>query len=338
MSQEELDLRSNRVLTPADREALRPTVAELARLCPDIMARKIPEAAFQNAFIFAQAKHALRQGDSVVVVGGFEDPIGPALRELGYDVDISDPHLDGRDARAVWLDSVRSGRRYDVVVCCSVLEHAADEAQFVRQLYQVLHPGGVALLTTDFRDDWQEGMPAPDQRLYTAERLRWLAGQLPEGSLLAPPSWGPCEPYFEFNGVRYCFCSLAFRRLERPTAEEQQAVIYLFTAVLREESEANSRLREEIVSHQKTLQGAQERLACQQETNFHLREEIVSLQQALQGTQERLARYKAVEDVGPLTLRLAGRAYALSARFPTAKRLFKDLLHLHNRPAGKSGR
>jgi hypothetical protein len=136
MSQEELDLRSNRVLTPADREALRPAVAELTRLCPDIMARKIPEAAFQNAFIFAQAKHTLRPGDQLVVVGGFEDPIGPALRRLGYDVDISDPHLDGRDGRAVWLDSVRSGRLYDGVICCSVLEHTADEARFVRQLYR----------------------------------------------------------------------------------------------------------------------------------------------------------------------------------------------------------
>jgi SAM-dependent methyltransferase len=335
MSQEVLDLRSNRVLTPADREALRPAIAELARLCPDIMARKIPEAAFQNAFIFAQAKHTLRQGDSVVVVGGFEDPIGPALRELGYDVDISDPHLDGRDARAVWLDSVRSGRRYDVVVCCSVIEHADDEAQFVRQLYQVLRPGGVALLTTDFRDDWQEGMPAPDQRLYTAERLRWLAGQLPEGSLLAPPSWGPYEPYFEFNGVRYCFCSLAFRRLEQAAPDEQQAVIDLFTAALREEPEANSHLREEIVSLQQAVQSAQERLASQQASNSRLSEEIVSLQQALQGTQE---RYEAVKDVGPLTLRLASQAHALSTRFPTAKRLFKGLLHLHNQPTGKSGR
>src|SRR5262249_42933225 len=110
--QEVLDLRSNRVLTPDDREALRPAVAELTRLCPDIMAQKAPEAAFQNAFVYEQAKRGIRRADRVVVIGGFEDPVGPALRELGCDVEITDPQLDGKDAAAaVWLDAVRSGRR-----------------------------------------------------------------------------------------------------------------------------------------------------------------------------------------------------------------------------------
>lgn len=211
-----VDLASNRVLTPRDRERLRPAVTDLKELCPDIMSRKIPDAVFQNAFIFEQARALARREDRIVLIGGYEDPIGPSLQRLGYDVTITDPQLDGRDSDAVLEECLRTGIRYDMVISCSVIEHVEEDLEFLQSLLEMLRPGGVALLTTDFRDGWQPGIakPTPDVRLYTLERLRMIAAALPEGSLLDAASWRAVPPYFQYDGSDYGFCSIAFRRPE----------------------------------------------------------------------------------------------------------------------------
>ena len=183
--QQDVDLVGNRVLTPRDRERLRPSVAELTELCPDIMSRKFPEAVFKNAFIFEEARKFAKTGDKIVLVGGYDDPIGPALARLGFDVTITDPQLDGRESTDVLRDAILSGTRYDMVISCSVIEHVPEDIEFVQTLYDLTVPGGTILLTTDFRDGWRAGMPkpTPDVRLYTLERLRLLANSLPSGSL-----------------------------------------------------------------------------------------------------------------------------------------------------------
>jgi archaellum component FlaC len=208
------NLTSNRVLTPLDREQLEPVVEELTFLAPEIMSRKIPQAVFQNAFIFQQVKNSARKTDRIIVIGGYEDPIGPALQKLGYNVEISDPQLDGRDMETVWMQSQKFGIEYDIVISCSVLEHVDNDAEFIRQMYQILKPGGTAFLTADYLENWTEGMskPNPDLRLYTSERLRYLVSQLPADCLTDPPTWGDQSPYFQYESAKYGFCSLAFRR------------------------------------------------------------------------------------------------------------------------------
>ena len=210
----DVDLVANRVLTPRDRERLRPAVAELTELCPDIMARKFPEAVFQNAFIFEQARRLAKPGNKIALIGGYEDPIGPSLARLGFDVTITDPQVDGRDSTDVLRDAFLGGTQYDLVISCSVIEHVAEDIEFVQTLYDLTVPGGVILLTTDFRDGWKAGIPkpTPDVRLYTLERLRLLANALPEGSLLSPAAWKSEAPYFHYDGATYGFCSIAFRR------------------------------------------------------------------------------------------------------------------------------
>lgn len=209
-----VDLTSNRVLTPRDRERLRPSIEQMHELCPDIMSRKFPQAVFQNAFIFEQAKHLLQPGDRIILIGGYEDPIGPCLRQLGYDVTITDPQVDGRDSYQVLHDCLKSGDRYEMVISCSVLEHVEEDTVFIKTLYELLKPGGIALLTTDFKYDWQPGVPkpTPDVRLYTPERLQSLASALPEGSMLSAADWQRLPAYFHYDGADYGFCSLAFRR------------------------------------------------------------------------------------------------------------------------------
>jgi len=214
----EYNLVANRVLTPLDGDQFKPVIEELTSLARKIMSRTIPEAVFQNAFIFQQVKYVAKKTDSIMIIGGYEDPIGPALQKLGYDVKTTDPQLDGRDMEEVWLESIKFGLQYDIVISCSVLEHVENDVEFVQQMYQILKPGGVALLTADYLENWVDGnsKPTADIRLYTSERLRYLANHLPAGSLLDPPTWGHQTPYFEYESVKYGFCSLAFGRTTTP--------------------------------------------------------------------------------------------------------------------------
>lgn len=299
------DMRSNRVLTPADRESLKPVVEELKQLEPDIMSRKIPEAVFQNAFVFQQAKMFARRKDEIVLVGGFEDPIGPALKKLGYNVRITDPHpsMEGKDARDVWLETLeRTGQRYDLVISCSVIEHVPDDASFIFFLYQLLKPGGVALLTTDYREDYYEGMHKPDSdvRLYTSERLKHLASLVPGGGLLDRPDWSFVEPYFEIVGARYGFCSLAFRKRNDVPAE------MLANHILQHHVRASIENRDKAIDHLSR-------------DNNHLHKEVTRLDRDSHALRTELARFAGLADAGQRTINLLARVHRALKRLPFRK-------------------
>jgi len=305
-----VDLTGNRVLTPHDREQLRPVVEELSTLEPEIMSRKVPLAVFQNAFLFQQARAFARRTDRIMVIGGFEDPIGPALRKLGYDVTITDPMLDGKDMEAVWIESIRERTEYDVVICCSVIEHVENDARFIQQMYQVLRPGGTAILTTDYVERWEEGMPKPkaDYRLYSSDRLRMLAGHLPPDSLTDLPTWGEQVPYFEYESIQYSFCSLAFQRKVEgdPFGEFVRTQLVEYIGEQRQRHEEQARHVEVQAS---VIERQQRQLAALLQQGADLQDQS--------GTHPVL---------GPTTLRLARKLQEMSARFPTLSSLVKRLL------------
>ncbi|MCC6508830.1 MAG: hypothetical protein IT423_06970, partial [Pirellulaceae bacterium] len=118
-----LDMTPNRVLSARDRQRLRPVIEDLTALCPDIMSRKFPQAVFQNAFIFEQARRLAKTGDRIILIGGYEDPIGPSLQQLGFDVTITDPFIDGRSSDDVLVDTIRNSQVYDLVISFSVIEN-----------------------------------------------------------------------------------------------------------------------------------------------------------------------------------------------------------------------
>ncbi len=218
-----IDLTPNRVLSPQDRKALIPSVKELHALEPDIMSRKFPLAVFQYAFNFEQARHTIKDHDSVMIIGGYEDPIGPSLRRLGYQVEISDPMIDGRGMDDVWGESYLTGQRWDMVISCSVLEHVEDDYLFLLQIHQIIKPGGVAYLTTDFNDNWTPGKPKPrtDVRFYTPTRLRRIAQMFPEGTFVGGTRWAPIHPYFHYENSSYGFCSITMKNVATPQESEQ---------------------------------------------------------------------------------------------------------------------
>lgn len=210
------NLTSNRVLTSEDREQLRPVIEELHRLCPDIMSRKYPDAVFQNAFNFQQVISTASKEDSILIIGGYEDPIGPALQKLGFTVRITDPQINGTDDNALATETKKTGIRYDIIIACSVLEHVNNDAAFIGNVYEMLNPLGRAFLTTDFKEGWSpsEAKPSSDVRLYTSESLYNLLLPIKD-CLLDPPSWGFVKPYFTYESVDYCFASISFSKLDR---------------------------------------------------------------------------------------------------------------------------
>ncbi len=212
----------NRVLSNRDRQRLRPVIEDLTALCPEIMSRKFPQAVFQNAFVFEQARRLAKTGDRIILIGGYEDPIGPALQQLGFEVVITDPAIDGRSSDDVLVDSIRAGQVYDLVISCSVIEHVPQDFDFVKALYEMLAPGGTAILTTDYRDGWNPSInkPSSDVRLYTSERLRMMAQCLPAEAFPEGYDWQPIPPYFHCDNSDYGFCSITFRR---PESDQHQA-------------------------------------------------------------------------------------------------------------------
>lgn len=220
-----IDLTPNRVLSPQDRKALSPVVRDLIELEPNIMSRKFPLAVFQNAFNFEQVRRTIKDTDSVILIGGYEDPIGPALKRLGYKVEITDPMIDGRGMEEVWIESLTTGKKWDIVVSCSVLEHVEDDFLFMMQIHQILKPNGIAFLTTDFNDKWYPGCPKPktDVRFYTPARLRQIAQIFPNGTIVDGFRWAPIQPYFHYENSSYGFCSITIRNV---ATEQEYEIIH----------------------------------------------------------------------------------------------------------------
>ncbi len=201
-------------------------MAELQRFEPEMVSRKSPLAVAQNAFIFRQVQSIARKDDDILLVGGYDDPTGPALSKLGFQVRIIDPKIDGNEARNIWLETLlKTGRLYDIIASCSVMEHVPDDVSFVYHLYALLKPGGIAFLTGPFQEveedeeDETEEIIDPDlvPRLYTVNRLDNLVRHVPERALLDAPTWDRCDP--DLCRTEPGFCSLAFRKpmIRRPS-------------------------------------------------------------------------------------------------------------------------
>jgi len=206
----------NRILDRAAADTYRPALDYLGRHFPGLLARKIPRANVQQAFVLdTVARLAPPPAQArLLCVGSFEDTASAALLRCGYQVDEIDPVLNYDLATFLTRPDCPVGG-YQVVFSTSVIEHVADDARFVADLGRLLAPGGLAVLTADFDDAWRPGRPLPreDHRLYTArdfeERLLPL---VPSARLVDAPRWLGAAPDFDYGGCRYAFATLVFRK------------------------------------------------------------------------------------------------------------------------------
>lgn len=208
----------NRILDNAAREEYREAIDMLFRLVPEMMARKIPEANVQQAFVFDTVRKLSSDmlSPRILCIGCFEDSAAEGLEKLGYRIRGIDPVLN-YDLEAYFRRSLTKTNYYDIIFSTSVIEHVKDDELFISQIAGLLAPGGVAILTCDYNDQYQPGdaIPQEDFRFYTqkdfTERLMPL---IKDCSLVDEPQWACPNPDFVYAGCRYTFATFVFKKIK----------------------------------------------------------------------------------------------------------------------------
>jgi SAM-dependent methyltransferase len=154
----------------------------------------------------------------MLCIGSHEDSAFGALRKLGFPVVGIDPAENDVYFSEFFHRARSRGDQFSCIFSTSVLEHVMNDELFIEQMAALLAPGGIGMLTCDFRDDWRPGQPKPnvDHRLYTRWDFHQRLIPLLEGCyLIDPPRWECEKPDFVFEGrYKYTFATLCFRRKE----------------------------------------------------------------------------------------------------------------------------
>jgi SAM-dependent methyltransferase len=203
----------NKLLTDEAREEYASTVERMRSLCPEMMARKIPEANVQQAFVYDLVKKTYVYNDTILCVGCYEDTAYISLVMDGYNVYGIDPLTDGKT-----LDNLYQlhYNKYHIIFSTSVIEHVEDDELFITEICRLLEPNGTAILTMDFRNDYHRGSPLlpGSARFYTKYDLEYRLGKIIGDNgchFINQPDWEG-EPDFWFQGYNYSLATLVFRK------------------------------------------------------------------------------------------------------------------------------
>ena len=206
----------NVALDNVERSRYSPDVQEMTEVVPEIMSKKIAEANVQQAFVKSTVEHFSngRKNLNILCVGSFEDTACETLKAKGYSITAIDPAVDMDLSTFHGLRSTAKSS-FDIIFSTSVMEHVENDELFVSQITDLLAVGGVAILTTDYNDGYSEGdlKPYTDYRLYTLKDLLLrLVPLMNSCELVGPHFWQRSIPDFAFEGARYSFVSLVFRK------------------------------------------------------------------------------------------------------------------------------
>jgi SAM-dependent methyltransferase len=136
------------------------------------------------------------------------------LKRMGCTVDEIDPLLNYDLDEFMHKPSTKPSS-YDIIVSTSVIEHVKNDELFLKQIAELLSPGGIAVLTCDYNDQYKNGDPIPsvDYRFYTqADFKERLLPKLPGCSLIDTPQWDCPDPDFIYERYRYTFATLVFKK------------------------------------------------------------------------------------------------------------------------------
>lgn len=207
----------NRILTDTDRIMYGFAMRHMEMSCPEMMSRKIPSANVQQAFVYLAVRSALlsKETASVLCVGSFEDTACATLKADGIQVLEIDPDVNGMDLHKFFSSTTK---KFDVIFSTSVIEHVKNDEQFIAEICQLLAPGGQAILTTDFKEDYRKGDPLPysDERFYTTKDLTVrIPGILSKYGckILGEQDYSGIDT-FVYQGHHYSFATFVFRKSE----------------------------------------------------------------------------------------------------------------------------
>ena len=181
------------------------------------MRRKIPAANVQQAFVFDTVYRYLPQyqNPKLLCVGSYEDTASMSLLKMGYEVEEIDPMIN-YSLQEYFTKPTTVKNSYDIIFSTSVIEHDPDDESFIRCIHDLLAPGGMAVITCDYKDGWKPGEPKPevDARFYTQHDLRSrLLPLMNNCHLVDEPQWGCPNPDFNYLGkYQYTFATFVIKK------------------------------------------------------------------------------------------------------------------------------
>lgn len=209
----------NKILDNKARVDYQLTIEQMHTYVPKMMARKIPEANVQQAFVLDSVIKFSKDfpHPRILCVGAFEDTAAASLKKLGYSVMEIDPALN-YDLDTFINLSTTVKESFDIIFSTSVIEHVEDDELFIFEISSLLAPGGVCVLTCDYNNTYVIGdkLPQTDLRFYTKNDLvNRLLPQANNCSLVGLPQWDNVYPDFVYNECLYTFATLTFRKNEK---------------------------------------------------------------------------------------------------------------------------
>ncbi|MDD8018423.1 MAG: hypothetical protein PHP42_08620 [Bacteroidota bacterium] len=207
----------NRILDNSARKLYAPAVEKLKELVPLTMSKKIAEANVQQAFVFDTVYRFLSQYDKpkLLCVGSYEDTASMSLIKMGYSVEEIDPTINYY-LQEYFTKPTTVKNSYDIIFSTSVIEHDPNDESFITCISDLLAPGGVAVITCDYKDGWKPGdlKPDVDARLYTQHDLRdRLLPLMKDCNLVDNPQWDCPNPDFIYLGkYQYTFATFVVKK------------------------------------------------------------------------------------------------------------------------------
>lgn len=206
----------NRILNNQAGKRYEKALQVLFDYSPEILARKIPQANIQQAFVLDSVRRLQKNYASpkILCVGSYEDSASTTLRRIGVPLEEIDPVLN-YDLDIFISKPTTVLNSYDIIFSTSVLEHVENDELFVTQIGDLLSPGGVAIFTCDYNDQYKPGdrIPRTNFRFYTQKDFKnRLLPLLKDCEMVDTPQWNCLEPDFDYDRCRYTFATLVFRK------------------------------------------------------------------------------------------------------------------------------
>lgn len=207
----------NRILDDKARETYKPAVEKLFELVPKTMSKKIDRANVQQAFVFDTVYRHLNKYShpKILCVGSYEDTASMALQRMGYEIEDIDPMIN-YFLQEFYTKPSTVKNSYQIIFSTSVIEHDPDDESFITCIAGLLAPGGIAVITCDYKDGWRPGDAKPDvdARFYTRNDLeKRLLSCIPDCELVDMPNWECPNPDFNYLGkYQYTFATFVFRK------------------------------------------------------------------------------------------------------------------------------
>lgn len=207
----------NRILDNSARELYKPAIDKITELVPETMAKKIPEANVQQAFVFdtVQRYASHYKNPKVLCVGSYEDTASMSLIKMGMKVEEIDPMLN-YSLQEYFTKPSTTQNSYDIIFSTSVIEHDPNDESFIKCVNDLLAPGGVFIMTCDYKEGWIPGDSKPDVdvRLYTQQDLKdRLLLLMQDCNLVDEPQWDCPNPDFNFLGkYQYTFATFVVKK------------------------------------------------------------------------------------------------------------------------------